>query len=264
MPGTEAAPAPGSELALLIEAAEASGRIAMRHFRHGPKVWDKPDGHGPVTEADLAVDRMLHERLLAARPDYGWLSEESTDDPARLSARRVFILDPIDGTRAFIAGEKSWSHSLAVAEQGRVVAGVVHLPALQRTYAATEGGGATLNGAPLAVSSRDEIEGATVLANAAQLDPKHWAGKVPRMERHFRPSLAYRLCLVAEGRFDAMLSFRGTWEWDVAAGDLIAREAGARVTNAEGRPLVYNAPVPMLPGIIAGAPSVHAAILAQV
>lgn len=264
MPATEASTGPAAELALLTEAALACGKIALKHFRHKPKVWDKGDGQGPVTEADLAIDRMLHERLLAARPGYGWLSEESADEPSRLGAGRVFILDPIDGTRAFIAGEKSWSHSLAIAEAGRVIAGVVHLPALERTYAATIGGGATLNGRPLAVSARDEIEGATLLASAAQLDPAHWAGKVPKMERHFRPSLAYRLCLVAEGRFDAMLTFRDTWEWDVAAGNLIATEAGARVTSADGRPLTYNAARPLLPGIIAGAPSVHAAILARV
>lgn len=265
-PGEARDPAAGvaDELALLTAAALACGTIALKHFRHKPKVWDKGDGQGPVTEADIAVDRMLHSKLLAARPGYGWLSEESAGDGGRLAASRVFILDPIDGTRAFIAGEKSWAHSLAIVEGGRVIAGVVHLPALERTYAATEGGGATLNGRPLAVSARDEIEGATVLASAAGLDPAHWAGRVPKLERHFRPSLAYRLCLVAEGRFDAMVTFRDTWEWDVAAGDLIAREAGARVTSANGRSLAYNAATPLLPGIIAGAPSVHAAILAQV
>lgn len=254
---------PAADLDLLIEAAETGAAIATRHFGASPRVWDKPGGHGPVTEADLEVDRALHALLTRARPEYGWLSEESPDGPARLDATRVFILDPIDGTRAFIAGEKSWAHSLAVVENGQVIAGVVHLPMLGRVYAATLGGGAWLNGARIAPSARADLDGASVLTGAAQMEPARWPGGAPRFERHFRPSLAYRLCLVAEGRFDAMLSFRDTWEWDVAAGDLICREAGAMVrTRAGGTPL-YNNPRPMLAGIIASAPALGAGILTR-
>lgn len=251
---------PGRDLALLIEAAHAAGEIALRHFGQSPRVWEKPGGHGPVTEADLAIDRMLLARLGAARPDYGWLSEESTDGRARAGAERVFILDPIDGTRAYVAGEKSWAHSLAVAEGGRVIAGVVHLPMLGRTYAAVAGGGARLNGAVIAASGRVEVAGARVLATGAQMAPAHWPRGVPEFERHYRPSLAYRLCLIAEGRFDAMLTFRDTWEWDVAAGDLICREAGAVVSTLGGVGLSYNNAVPLLPGVIAAGPALHARI----
>ncbi len=255
---------PGRDLALLTEAALAAGKIARRHFGASPDIWEKPDGGGPVTAADLEVDRMLRAELTRARPGYGWLSEETEDAPDRLDARRVFVVDPIDGTRAFIAGEKTWAQSLAVVEDGRVVAGVVHLPMLERTYCADEGGGAWLNGAPIGVSPRADLENARVLANAAQLDPRHWRGDAPRLERHMRPSLAYRLCLAAEGRFDAMLSFRDAWEWDVAAGDLIAREAGAVVSDRTGAPAVYNNPHPQIPGLIVAGPALHAAILARV
>jgi myo-inositol-1(or 4)-monophosphatase len=255
---------PERDLALLLRAAEAGGAEAMRHFGRAPETWEKPGGHGPVTVADLAVDRLLRNDLTAARPGYGWLSEESEDDPKRLEAERVFVVDPIDGTRAFIAGEKAWSVSLALAEHGRVVAAVVHLPALGRTYAAAAGRGATRDGVPIAASPRAAIEDASVLASAAQLDPGHWRGRPPRLERHFRPSLAYRLCLAAEGRFDAMVTFRDAWEWDVAAGDLIASEAGAVVTDRNGVPAIYNNPHPQVPGMIVAGPALHAAIMDRI
>jgi myo-inositol-1(or 4)-monophosphatase len=254
---------PGSDLALLIEAAEAAGRIARRHWRAAPRQWEKAAGAGPVTEADIAIDRMLRERLLAARPGYGWLSEETEDDPARLSAERVFIVDPIDGTRAFIAGETGFAHALAVVENGRPVAGVVCLPAAGRLYAAERGRGATLNGAPITTGSREALAGAKVLAASHALAPANWPKGAPPVERHFRASLACRLCLVAEGGFDATLTFRPAWEWDVAAGALIAEEAGAVVTGARGEPLAFNADPPLVPGLLVAPPLLHEAFLRQ-
>jgi len=254
---------PEADLALLLDAARAAAGVGMRHFGRAPEVWEKPGGHGPVTEADLEIDRMLRAELTAARPDYGWLSEESPDTPDRLDADRVFIVDPIDGTRAFIAGRKSWAHSLAVAERGRVIAGVVLLPAHDRAYAAADGRGATRDGAPIAPTDRDGLDGARVLANGGQLSDTHWVGAAPRVERHFRPSLAYRMCLAAEGRYDAMLTFRDAWEWDVAAGDLIAREAGAAVTTREGARAVYNNPGAQVAGMIVAGPALHTEIIAR-
>jgi myo-inositol-1(or 4)-monophosphatase len=254
---------PEPDLALLEAAARAAGEIALGYAGQPGEVREKPGGHGPVSEADLAVNRMLHARLTAARPDYGWLSEESEDRPARLGARRVFIVDPIDGTRAFIAGQPTWTHSLAVAEAGRVVAGVVHAPMLGLTWAAAAGGGARLNGAPIAASRRDEPDGARLLAAGGQLDPARWPGGVPRFHRGFRPSIALRLCLVADGEADAMLTFRETWEWDVAAGHLIVHEAGGTVSDGRGEAIGYNLPHPALPGIIAAGPALHAALLAR-
>jgi myo-inositol-1(or 4)-monophosphatase len=254
---------PEADLALLLDAARAASKIGLRHFGRAPETREKPGGHGPVTEADLEVDRMLRAELTAARPDYGWLSEETPDTPDRLGAERVFIIDPIDGTRAFIAGKKSWAHSLAVAERGRVIAGVVLLPAHDRVYAAAEGRGATLNGSPIGPTAREGLDGASVLANGGQFSDAHWPGGAPSVERHFRPSLAYRVCLAAEGRFDAMLTFRDTWEWDVAAGDLIAREAGAAVTTREGAPAIYNNPGAQIAGMVVAGPALHAEIMAR-
>lgn len=255
---------PADDLALLISAAEAAGDLATPYWRADPKTWDKGDGQGPVTEADLAVDALLRERLMAARPDYGWLSEETQDTPERLSAERVFIVDPIDGTRSFIAGEKHWAHSLAVVEAGEVIAAAVYLPMSGKFYSAALGGGATLNGAGIEVRARATLDGADVLTARPNLDPVHWPGGVPNLARHFRPSLAYRMALVAEGRFDGMLTLRDTWEWDVAAGTLLCREAGGQVSDRTGAPPRFNNPHPALRGLIAGGPAVQAGLAGAV
>jgi myo-inositol-1(or 4)-monophosphatase len=250
------------DLALIAAAARAAGEMAMARFGGPQPVREKPGGQGPVTETDLAIDAMLRARLGAARPGYGWLSEETPDTPARLGAGHVFIVDPIDGTRAYAAGERAFAHVIAVAEAGEITAAAVHLPARAETYLAARGAGATRNGRPIRASARAELAGARALAGASQLRPELWPGGPPPVERHFRPSLAWRLCLVAAGEFDAFITLRDAWEWDVAAGDLIAREAGARISTRDGDPPRYNRPRPALPGVIAAAPALHAGLLA--
>ncbi|MEL6680432.1 MAG: 3'(2'),5'-bisphosphate nucleotidase CysQ, partial [Pseudomonadota bacterium] len=232
----------GADLALLTDAALAAGEIAKLHFGRNPEVWEKADNGGPVSEADLAIDRMLGAELTSARPDYGWLSEETEDGAGRLAAERVFIVDPIDGTRAFVAGKPSFSHALAVVEAGQVTAAVVHLPIPGLTFAATRGGGATVNGAPILPSAREGLSGAAVLTHDWQLKAKNWPGGVPDVVAHQRSSLAYRLCLIANGEFDAMITLRNAWEWDVAAGALIVAEAGGMVTDRNGGAPVFNNP----------------------
>ena len=147
-----------------MDCARQAGRVALSFTGATAVRWDKPKGAGPVTEADLAVNAMLQERLLQARPDYGWLSEESEDNTARLGQSHVFIVDPIDGTRSFIEGADTWSHSLAVARDGEIVAAVVYLPMLDRLYAASLGGGAKLNDVPIKASVTTDLVHATVLA----------------------------------------------------------------------------------------------------
>jgi myo-inositol-1(or 4)-monophosphatase len=242
-----------TDLSLLIRAAREAGEIAKVFFGADPEVWHKPDEAGPVTEADLAVNTMLEQMLLAARPDYGWLSEESADDEIRLDRKNVFVVDPIDGTRAFIEGSRDWSHSLAVVTDGVVTAAAVYLPMRDQMYAAQLGGGATLNDVPICVSITRDLDTSTVLSNKWNFRPEYWAeGKIPTAERHFRSSLAFRLCLVAEGRFDTMLTLRPTWEWDVAAGALIVTEAGGTVRTQDNLPPVFNNPHPQLRGFLAG------------
>lgn len=251
---------PARDLALLTDAARKAGEIALRFWRQAPKAWEKP-GQGPVTEADLAVNAALRDMLRSARPDYGWLSEEDPDSETRLETEFQFILDPIDGTRSFIAGEDVFAISLAVVHNGVARAGVVYLPALDRLYTATDHGPALKDGQPIMASKQQGIDGARLLTTAQALQPQHWPGGVPDLKRSFRASLAYRLCLVAEGRHDGMLTLRDAWEWDIAAGSLIAARAGAAVTDRTGQTLRFNQPNPLAPGVVVAAPGLHAALL---
>ena len=247
---------PESDLSLLIDAARAAGEVALHYWRQEPRIWDKPGDEGPVTEADFAVDNLLRETLLAARPDYGWLSEETEDDAARLTAERVFIVDPIDGTRAFIKGETSFAHALAVAERGKIIAGVIFLPAKKKLYSAARGQGAHLNDALVApIVTPDPVP--NLLATRVNFDPANWPGGVPEVRRHFRPSLAYRMALAADGSFDGMLTLRDSWEWDIAAGALIAAEAGLEVSDRHGAALRFNNPHPKTPGVLALPQELH-------
>ena len=254
-------PEPKDDLALLIRAAERAGEIAEQYFQRDPQIWDKGD-EGPVTEADLAIDAMLRETLLGARPDYGWLSEETEDGTARLSADSVFICDPIDGTRAFIEGQRSFAHSLSVAHGGQVTAAVVFLPMRDKLYAAARGKGSTLNGQQVRVTDATELENSTFLTTKANFKPDFWPRGAPEMGRAYRPSLAYRMSLVGEGRFDGMMTFRPTWEWDIAAGALIVEEAGGYATTGKGAALKFNGKTAQVDGVLAGAPRVHDAVVA--
>lgn len=254
---------PASDLDLLLDAAQAAGLIALRYFKTSVDVWDKKDGQGPVSKADLEIDAMLREKLLSARPGYGWLSEETEDDLDRLNRDTVFIVDPIDGTRAFIEGHENFATSLALAKKNEIAAAVVHCPAKGLTYHAALGQGAFLNHQPIRHSGMDTLKGARVLATQAQMRSNHWMSGPPPVNRHFRSSLAYRLSCVAEGRFDGMFTFRDTCEWDVAGGDLICREAGATVSDISKNPLCYNQSNPMVSGIIAAAPVVYDGIVAH-
>lgn len=223
----------------------------MDFYGNAPKQWDKGGGQGPVSEADLAIDNMLQAEFSQNRPDYAILSEETEDDPKRCSSDVVFIIDPIDGTRSFLNRHENFATSIAIARHGIVTEAVVHLPAKGLTYSARSNEGAWLNGEKISVSGNDTIKGARFLASGSQTHPKLWRNTAPPIERHFRSSLAYRLCLVAQGRFDGMLTFRPTWEWDVAAGDLICSEAGGHVVTQDGDKPVYNSPTAKMNGMLA-------------
>ena len=250
-----------SDLTLLRDAALQAGEIAMKFYKSDVSSWDKGGGQGPVSEADLAIDKMLTHELLRARPDYGWLSEETDDNPERLEHDTVFIVDPIDGTRSFINGHENFATSIAVAHKGEVIAACVHLPAKDLTYLAAKGDGATLNGEPISQNGCKRIRGARILASGAQTRSELWREGPPPIERHFRSSLAYRMCLVACGRFDGMITLRPTWEWDVAGGDLIAREAGGYLSDRTGARPIYNSKTATLDGILLGTPDVYAGLM---
>jgi myo-inositol-1(or 4)-monophosphatase len=237
------------DLQLLEMAAREAGELAMQWFLDPGEVWDKGNNH-PVTQADLAVDKKLHQILLGARPDYGWLSEETTDDQSRLSQSRVFVVDPIDGTRAFIKGKPHFSISLAVVENGRPIAGVVFNPALQEMFSATMGQGARMNGKPIRVSKCAEIPDCRMIGHMGLFRAKKWKNPWPVMQTFVPNSMAYRMALVAEGSWDATLTLQPKSDWDLAAADLIASEAGAIVTDPDGHEFRYNLPTTTKSGVI--------------
>jgi myo-inositol-1(or 4)-monophosphatase len=227
------------DLDLIVTALRQAGEIARAGFAGAPQVWEKSKGN-PVTETDIAVDRHLAGVLGAARPDYGWLSEETADDPARLEARRIFVVDPIDGTVAFMKSKPWWCIPIAVVEDGRPVAAVIHAPALGETFTATLGGGAALQGRAITASDTTDLDDASVLADARLIEGPHWIEPWPAMRFEKRNAIAYRMALVAAGAFDAAINLSPKWDWDVCAGALIVEEAGGRVTDHHGHAWRFN------------------------
>ncbi len=250
-----------NDMDLALAAIRRGGDIALSYFRKGPRWHRKPD-NTPVCEADIAVDKAVRTMLLQARPDYGWLSEETTDSTARLKKRRIWILDPVDGTRSYLSGEKTWCISLALVEEGRPVIGLIWAPALDRLWQAQAGGGARENGHPIQVSSRKTVDGACLIAPAFLHDPERWQEPWPENVKTMRlPSLALRLAWVASAEVDGMFAPGRKSEWDLAAGDLIVREAGGLISDAKGRTISYNQKDPHPFGVVAASPPLHEKIL---
>jgi myo-inositol-1(or 4)-monophosphatase len=241
----------------LIAAAREAGAMALDYFRPGARTTARIDakaGGSPVTQADLAVDAFLKARLGVEFANAGWLSEETEDDPRRLACARLLIVDPIDGTRAFLAGDPRWAVSIALVVDGRPVAGVVHAPALGETYAAARGCGATLNGAPIVVSAATSLRDARIAGPRPMVDSIARAAGVFFDAQPKIPSLAYRMALVARGALDLGLAAEKSHDWDIAAVDLVLDEAGGRLVEASGAPLSYNG-AETRHGVLYGAPS---------
>ena len=244
-----------ADLDLLATAAREAGEIALRFFRRDPEVRFKHGG-SPVSEADLAADRHLAERLRAARPDLGWLSEETADGPERLARSRVFVVDPIDGTRAFLRGEAEWAVSVAIVENGRPVVAALYQPVTDTLLTAVAGRGAQREGKRLHVVDRTDLIGARLsgprkyLENRILREARISAGAVV-------PSLALRIAHVADGRTDIAYGTGNAHDWDLAAADLLVQEAGGRLTSADGEPIRYNRAVPRHPPLVASVPGLH-------
>jgi myo-inositol-1(or 4)-monophosphatase len=243
----------------LREAAHEAGGIALRYFRLGERTHaniNHKAGGSPVTEADLLVDRFLEKRLREIVPDAAWLSEEIADSPARLGKALVLIVDPIDGTRGFSNGDTHWAVSIGLAHSGRPMVGVVHAPALEETYTATRGRGAHLNGEPIRVSDRRSLQGATLSGPQGFVSSVRNAGAdvvpYPKMA-----SLAMRLVRIASGRIDSGLVGDKSYDWDIAAADLILNEAGGRLTDLEGNQPRYNCETPRHAALVAGPAAFH-------
>ena len=249
----------------LVAIAEEAGRIALGFFEPGGKTsagveW-KGDG-SPVTEADYAVNTFLERALTALWPEAAWLSEESTDDAARLASSRVIIVDPIDGTRGFARGDRHWAIAIALAVAGRPIIAIVHAPALDETYTARAGHGAWLNGTRLAIA------GAAELRPDLEITCPQGIAKALReagIDFIYQPriaSLALRIAKVASGVYQAGVASGHSHDWDLAAADLVLQEAGGLLADSEGKALAYNKPDPSHGMLIAAACSLQSSLRA--
>jgi myo-inositol-1(or 4)-monophosphatase len=249
---------PDALLAAVSEATAEAGRLALKSFGGTYRQWEKEPGH-PVSDIDLAVDALLHERLLAIDPDAGWLSEETVDSAERLMRVRTWVVDPIDGTRDYLRGRPGWAVSVALVEGGRPLLGRARRArAGASSGRRAAGSGAFCNGRPLSVRACHRLRGARMPIDA-----------LPRSERDLvavaKPnSIALRIAMVAAGDADLVATVRWGNEWDIAAAALIAQEAGAIVTDAFGAPLRYNSTRGEAFGLVAAAPGIHAAMVERV
>lgn len=251
------------DFVLLKEAVREAGDIARSFFGKNIAVGRKPD-NSEVTEADRTVDAFLKNTLTTARPGYGWLSEESEDDAARLSASRVWIVDPIDGTRAFIQNKPEWAVSAALVEDGTPILAAIYNPVSGEFFSARRGAGAELNGTPVFVSQRTELEGSRILGSKGVLKHLHWTSTQPGIKFKWVYSIAYRLALVACGAADATIALSPKSEWDVAAAVLLVCEAGGRVTAPRGTGLTFNKRVPRCEGVIAAGEHLHGLLVKRI
>ncbi len=252
----QSAPSLEEDYALLKVAAREAGELALTYFRKSIIVKRKIDG-SEVSEADLALDVALKLALHVPRPSYGWLSEETEDDPERLEHRRVWVVDPIDGTNAFLRHLPEWTVSAALVEDGVPVLGVVFNPATKEFFHAMRGKGAFLNDQPIAASTKSTLDGALLIASGGLFKKKIWKEPWPEVKTRWVNSVAYRLALVACGEADATISLSAKCEWDLAAAALIVEEAGGTITDHHGEAHRYNRASPRFSSLVASGKALH-------
>lgn len=248
-------------LPLAVLAAQAAGELIMGYYRSDYEAWDKKPG-SPVTTADLEADQLLRRWLMAATPEAGWLSEETEDTLERLDKRRIWVVDPLDGTNEFIAGQDEFAVSVAYVEDGRPLLGVVHNPATDETIAGVVGEGITYNGEPARpFSERAEVKGARVLVSHTEVRRGMWAPYRDDLELQQVGSTAYKLGRVAAGFGDAYVTLKYKHEWDICAGVALVLAAGGRATDLSGEPFRFNQADVEVNGVVAANPTLHAGLV---
>ena len=237
------------ELATLVESIRNAGARAHELVRSGFEVQTKPD-RSPVTTVDHEVNRILHEMQRREFPQDGWLSEESPDDPARLTNTRVWIVDPIDGTKALVNRRPEFCISAALIERGVPVVAAILNPSTDELFTAVRGGGLLLNGTRVTHSPTHEFD-PLIMVNAWEFRSDRWSTLAETARCRPMYSIANALALVAAGRVEAVLTIEPENEWDLAAGVLLIEESGGTISDAAGKPFVFNQPTPRLHGVIA-------------
>lgn len=250
------------DLDLMVEAVREAGALALSYFGTSVATHTKSDGT-PVSEADLASNRVLQERLMGARPGYGWLSEESADDRGRLSKRSVWIVDPIDGTVGFIKRRPEWTVIAALVEDGQPVVAAVYNPVSDEMFTARRGGGAWLNGVRIAAADNQAIAGSRLFASEVLFADRMWHQPWPKVRFLRSHSLADRVAQIAAGRADGAISLNAKSEWDLAAPTLLIEEAGGKATAIDGTAFTFNQEMTRLNGLVAAGRALHDLLIAR-
>ncbi len=254
---------PSSEHNLVKESILEAGKLAIKWFRKDPEQWEKDDG-SLVSKADIEINDLLNKLLKDKNPEFGWLSEENEDDKSRLDKKITFVVDPLDGTKAFLEGKREFSISVAIVKNGLPISGIVFSPSTDEIFEAEKNKGSWKNNKKVIISNFKKLEKCKMIAFKPMFSHPAWKEPWPKMDIENRNSIAYRMALVASGEYDAMMALNSKNDWDIAAGDLLISESGGIVTLHTNEKIVYNKENTKKPSVIGTNKTIHKKIIKRV
>ena len=252
-----------SEHNLVKESILEAGKLALKWFKKDPEQWKKDDG-SLVSKADIEINDLLNKLLKNKNPEFGWLSEENEDDRSRLNKKITFVVDPLDGTKAFLEGKKEFSISVAIVKNGLPISGIVFSPSTGEMFEAEKNKGSWKNNKKVIISNYNRLEKCKMIAFKPMFSHPAWKEPWPKMDVENRNSIAYRMALVASGQYDAMMALNSKNDWDIAAGDLLISESGGVVTLHTNKKIIYNTENIKKPSVIGTNKSIHEKIIKRV
>ena len=252
-----------SEHNLVKESIVEAGKLALKWFKKDPEQWKKDDG-SLVSKADIEINDLLNKLLKNKNPEFGWLSEENEDDKSRLNKKIAFVVDPLDGTKAFLEGKKEFSISIAIVKNGSPISGIVFNPSTGEMFEAEKNKGSWKNNKKIIISKYKKLEKCKMIAFKPMFSHPAWKEPWPKMDVENRNSIAYRMALVASGQYDAMMALNSKNDWDIAAGDLLISESGGVVTLHTNKKIIYNTENIKKPSVIGTNKSIHDKIIKRV
>ena len=252
-----------SEHNLVKESILEAGKLALKWFKKDPEQWKKDDG-SLVSKADIEINDLLNKLLKNKNPEFGWLSEENEDDKSRLNKKITFVVDPLDGTKAFLEGKKEFSISVAIVKNGLPISGIVFSPSTDEMFEAEKNKGSWKNNKKVIISNYNRLEKCKMIAFKPMFSHPAWKEPWPKMDVENRNSIAYRMALVASGQYDAMMALNSKNDWDIAAGDLLISESGGIVTLHTNKKIIYNTENTKKPSVIGTNKAIHEKIIKRV
>jgi myo-inositol-1(or 4)-monophosphatase len=252
-----------SEHNLVKDSILEAGKLALKWFKKDPEQWKKDDG-SLVSKADIEINDLFNKLLKNKNPEFGWLSEENEDDKSRLNKKITFVVDPLDGTKAFLEGKKEFSISVAIVKNGLPISGIVFSPSTDEIFEAEKNKGSWKNNKKVIISNYNRLEKCKMIAFKPMFSHPAWKEPWPKMDVENRNSIAYRMALVASGQYDAMMALNSKNDWDIAAGDLLISESGGIVTLHTNKKIIYNTENTKKPSVIGTNKAIHEKIIKRV